>query len=326
MQSIEQVIRIHLPRIKSSSEWLSHDAVCCYHRGESRDQRGRGGVKFSLDGTIGVNCFNCGFSTAWRPGQLLGFKFKKWLSWLGVESNIISALTLWCLDQRNDAVIQEELAKRVVDIRRYKLPQTAVHINECNDTAVKNYLIDRAIDIDRYDFYWSPDRTFDLGNRVIVPFYYKREVVGFTARAIRANKLKYYMQADAGNVVFNLDRQHYDRKVVVVAEGPFDAMSIDCVAVMHNAISNTQAQLIHDLHKKTIVVPDGDAAGSKLINSALEYEFAVSFPNFLETCKDINEAVIKYGRVYVLKDILEHSESNPTKIRLLAKKFQLRFK
>ena len=139
-------------------------------------------------------------------------------------------------------------------------------------------------------------------------------------------RVKYYMQADAGNLVFNLDRQNYERRVVVVCEGPFDAMSIDGVAVMHNEISSTQAQLIHDLHKQTVVVPDGDAAGYKLIESALNYEFAVSFPDYLTHCKDVNEATVRYGQVYVLKDILANTETNPMRIRLRAKKFQSQFK
>jgi len=327
MQSIEQIVRSHLPRTKTSGEWTSHDAVCCAHRGESPDRRGRGGIKFNSDGSFGIHCFNCGFSTGWRPGQLLGFKLKKWLSWLGVDATVIAALNLWCLDQRNDAVIQEELERRSVDLKRYALPPNAVPLDQCEDARIAQYLTDRGIDIERYPFYYSSERTADLSNRVIVPFYYQRQLVGYTARSIMpTQRVKYYMQADAGNLVFNLDRQNYERRVVVVCEGPFDALSIDGVAVMHNEISSTQAQLIHDLHKQTIIVPDGDAAGFKLIQSALEYEFSVSFPNYLETCKDINEAAVRFGAVYVVKDILANTETNPTRIRLRAKKFQSQFK
>ena len=323
MLSIEQVIRDHLPRTRAASEWLSHDAVCCVHRGESQDRRGRGGIRFNVDGAIGVNCFNCGFSTGWKPGQLLGFKLKKWLSWLGVDAATVGKLTLWCLGQQNEEAIQQQLAQRTVDIRRYQLPDSAVPISQCGDNRIRDYLDSRMIDQELYEFYWAQDRTADLSNRVIIPFYYQRELAGYTARTVNpAQKLKYYMQAEAGSIVFNIDRQNYTRRVVVVAEGPFDAMSIDGVAVLHNSISTTQAQLIHDLHKETVVVPDADAAGIGLINSALEHDFGVSFPNYLETCKDINEATVRYGQVYVLKDILEHRETNPTKIRLLMKKFQ----
>jgi hypothetical protein len=257
----------------------------------------------------------------------MGFKLKKWLNWLGVDAPVIAALNLWCLDQRNDAVIQEELARRTVDIKRYPLPPGAELIGDNTNPAVLQYLAQRKIDIDRYKFYWSPERAADLSNRVIIPFYYQHQLAGYTARSIvPTQRVKYYMQADAGNLVFNLDRQNYERRVVMVCEGPFDALSIDGVAVMHNEISSTQAQLIHDLHKQTVVVPDGDAAGYKLIQSALEYEFAVSFPNYLETCKDVNEAAVRFGSVYVVKDILANTETNPTRIRLRAKKFQSQFK
>jgi DNA primase len=258
---------------------------------------------------------------------LLGFKLKKWLSWLGVDAPVIAAVNLWCLDQRNDAVIQEELTRRSVDIKRYPLPASAELIGSNTKPQVLAYLAERKIDTERYQFYWASERTADLSNRVIVPFYYQHQLVGYTARSVvPAQRVKYYMQADAGNLVFNLDRQNYERRVVIVCEGPFDAMSIDGVAVMHNEISSTQAQLIHDLHKQTVVVPDGDAAGYKLIESALNYEFAVSFPDYLAHCKDVNEATVRYGPVYVLKDILANTETNPMRIRLRAKKFQSQFK
>jgi hypothetical protein len=258
---------------------------------------------------------------------MLGFKLKNWLGWLGVDITAINALTLWCLDQRDEAAVLEQYNRPEVEIKRYALPESAVPIEQCTDPRLVEYLNQRGVLTDRFKFYWSPDRTADLANRVIVPFYYHKELVGYTARSVvPTQRVKYYMQADAGRIVFNLDHQHYSRTAVVVCEGPFDAMSIDGVAVMHNEISSTQAQLIHDLHKQTIVVPDGDAAGCKLIASALEYGFAVSFPDYLNTCKDINEAAQRYGRVYVLKDILTSQESNPTRIRLRAKKFQTQFR
>ena len=328
MHRIEQLISSHLPRSRSTSGgWRSFDAPCCQHRGHSPDRRARGGIKFNPDGTVGINCFNCGFSTGWRPGQMLGFKLKSWLGWIGVDISAINALTLWCLDQRDEAAVLEQYNRPQVEIKRYALPASAVPVDQCTDLRIVEYLAQRGVLADRFKFYWSPETAVDLCNRVIVPFYYHNELVGYTARSIvPTQRVKYYMQADAGRIVFNLDHQYYARSVVVVCEGPFDAMSIDGVAVMHNEISSTQAQLIHDLHKQTIVVPDGDAAGCKLIESALEYDFAVSFPDYLNTCKDINEAVQRYGRVYVLKDILAHQESNPTRIRLRAKKFQAQFR
>jgi hypothetical protein len=53
-----------------------------------------------------------------------------------------------------------------------------------------------------------------------------------------------------------------------------------------------------------------------LINDAIEYGWSVSFPVWQETCKDINEAVVKYGQLFVIKSILDAKETGKLKIEL----------
>jgi hypothetical protein len=67
-------------------------------------------------------------------------------------------------------------------------------------------------------------------------------------------------------------------------------------------------------------VADRDRAGTKLINDAIEYGWSVSFPVWQETCKDINYAVVKYGRLFVIKSILDAKETGKLKIELMRKK------
>ncbi len=68
-------------RRRSPSGWLSFNAVCCHHRGESPDTRGRGGLMTSPDGSISYHCFNCQFKISYRPGWHLGYRFRRWLTW-----------------------------------------------------------------------------------------------------------------------------------------------------------------------------------------------------------------------------------------------------
>ena len=103
-------------------------------------------------------------------------------------------------------------------------------------------------------------------------------------------------------------------------EGPFDAMSVDGVALNGSEVSDQQAELIDRLQREVIVVPDADRAGSKLVDRAIELGWTVSFPVWLETCKDINEAVVKYGKLFVIKAILAARESSKLKIELKKKK------
>lgn len=183
------------------------------------------------------------------------------------------------------------------------------------------YLYQRSIDMSRYDFYYSDLKDLKMNRRVIVPFTWDGQVVGYTARAIDdAVRPKYHSSHEAG-YVFNADRQPRDRRFVIVCEGPFDAMSIDGVAVLGNGVNETQAEIIERLTRDIIVVPDFDSSGAALVDAALEYGWQVSFPVWAETCKDINEAVRKYGKLFVLKSILDGRENNQLRIRLLGRRY-----
>jgi DNA primase len=150
--------------------------------------------------------------------------------------------------------------------------------------------------------------------------YWEGKIVGYTSRAfVDGVKPKYYSNYEP-NLVFNLNNQQPESKFVIVCEGPFDAMAIDGVSVMSNDCSETQADIIDSLGKEVIVVADRDRAGAQLINRAVEYGWTVSFPIWQETCKDINEAVIKYGKLFVLKAILDAKETSKLKIELMKKK------
>jgi DNA primase len=105
-----------------------------------------------------------------------------------------------------------------------------------------------------------------------------------------------------------------------VTEGPFDAMSIDGVAILGNEVSDVQADIIDSLKREVVVVPDWDAAGQNLIDAALEYGWTVSFPVWRETHKDVAGAVAEYGQLFVLQSILAARQSNGLRIELLRKK------
>jgi DNA primase len=97
-------------------------------------------------------------------------------------------------------------------------------------------------------------------------------------------------------------------------------MSIDGVAVSGAEISEQQAEVIDRLQREVIYVPDSDRAGRKTVERAIELGWTVSFPVWLETCKDINDAVIKYGKLFVLKAILDARETSKLKIELKKKR------
>ena len=79
---------------QTSSGWISGNAVCCHHNGESIDTRGRGGIIKNGDESISYSCFNCNFTANYTAGRPLAYKFRKLLSWLGAEESTIKRLVI----------------------------------------------------------------------------------------------------------------------------------------------------------------------------------------------------------------------------------------
>jgi hypothetical protein len=343
----DAVMQLLPARRKRSNDWISFNAVCCTHNGETPDTRGRGGIIPATDGAVSYHCFNCGFKVSYRPGWALSYKFRKLLSWLGADENTVRRLVLEAVRVR-ELVAPEQVPEpeRKIEIKPRGLPEGVVSLKEwatyislqSQEWNMPRHLI-QAVDylasrdpglLDRYDFYLTDDESYNLHKRVIVPFYLKGQLMGYTARAFDDSvKPKYHSNYEPG-FVFNLDRQTPDRKFVIVVEGPFDAMAVDGIAVLSNECSEVQADQIDDLARTVIVVPDFDThvdkrgrsvwSGSRLVDQAIEYGWNVSFPVWRETCKDVAEAVQKYGRLFVIKSIIDAQQSSRLKIELMKKK------
>lgn len=338
LYTISEHVTTLLPhrRKVSSSGWVSFNAVCCAHNGESADTRGRGGIAPSTDGSVSYHCFNCGFKAHYQPGRHLSYKFRKFLSWLGASDNDIKRLVIEAIRIKDlvDPTQLEDKPEEKIEFAVRSLPEHALSFRELSTfhvlddfnnvptllNSAADYVVSRGIDTSKYDFYWTDETDHSLHQRVIVPCIWEGKIIGYTSRAfVDGVKPKYYSQYEP-NFVFNLNQQHASSKVVVVCEGPFDAMSIDGVAILGNECSAIQADIIDSLGKEVIVVADNDRAGAKLIDSAIEYGWSVAFPMWQETCKDINEAVCKYGKLFVIKSILTSKETSRLKIELMKKR------
>jgi DNA primase len=118
-----------------------------------------------------------------------------------------------------------------------------------------------------------------------------------------------------------MDAQDWNRKFVLVMEGPFDAISLSGVAILGSDVNDVQRELIQGLNRQIIVVPDRDQAGQKLIEQAKEFGWSVAFPEWPESITDVADAVSKYGRLFTLQSILKSTESSALKIDLKKKKY-----
>ena len=162
-----------------------------------------------------------------------------------------------------------------------------------------------------------------MSKRFVIPFQYKGKVVGYTGRWVGTppdGMPKYYNQQPSKNFVYGLDRQHADKEIVILTEGPLDAIITDGISAGTNTISDEQADVILSLNKQIIVLPDADEAGMKMVDAAVKHGWSVAFPEW-DGCNDAGDALMKYGRLFTVRSILDSAISNPTKIQVIGRKY-----
>jgi DNA primase len=181
------------------------------------------------------------------------------------------------------------------------------------------YLLDRKIDPTILPFVVTPNDPGRQSNRIVIPYTYKGKIVGYTSRFLD-NKIPKYINEQEPGVVFGYDFQKPEWQVCIVVEGIFDALSINGCAVMHNTISAEQAQVLAQLNRRIIVVPDRDKTGLDIIDRALELGYSVSLPNWDSGVKDVNDAVVRYGRFPTLLSILQSATMSKIKLEITRKR------
>ena len=306
-------------RKQTSSGWVSVNAPCCVHRGESADRRMRGGIKSSPDGSFSWHCFNCGYTASFVLGRNLTFKARKLLEWMNVPQEEIERINLESLKHKSiEGLIQERqvVADRIqgIEFEERDLPAGTQPLNE----AGTNYLQKRCIPLD-YPFLFK----IMPRNGIVIPFTYDNQIVGHTTRFLDDRTPKYIQDIQPG-YVFGTDLQKNNWQYAIVVEGVFDALSINGLAVLHAEINDAQVKLIRSLGREVIVVPDQDEAGMKLVDRAIELGWAVSMPDWPNDIKDVNDAVICWGKAATLLTIVQAKETSRIKIEMKRKKLKSR--
>ena len=336
MNLIQNTILNSLPanKKKTPSGWISFNAPCCIYNGETQDRKKRGGIMAGADGTISYHCFNCGYKASYVIGRKLTQKMRTFMSYIGIADDTIKKLAIEAMRHEEGDIKYEK--KKFVNFHKKQMPKnthsldvwlekyvakdlTAPQYNKIDN--LLNYLKVRGIDPTWYDFMYSPDMYFNFNERLIIPFYWRGDIVGYTGRLFEdIEKVKYVTDVQPG-YVFNMDTQDWTRKFVIVTEGPFDAITVSGVSILGSEINDVQRGLINNLNRQVIVVPDRDAPGEKLINQAIEFGWSVAFPEWDKMVDDVADAVLKYGRLFTIQSILKSTESSKLKIDLKRKMY-----
>lgn len=298
----------------------------CVSRGETPDFRERFGLTITPT-SIGMNCFNCNFVALWMPGAEISWAIRQLLETVGVPETDINRLYFQSYLEKTNIVLPEYTP--LADIKTWEpvdLPTDSQPITTwakygCTDPhflQVAEYAMNRKI-YDLSKVYWSPSKENKFNKRLILPYYHRDSIVGYTGRLIPmyATVKNRYHHVIPERYIYNLDGQrNYERKYTLIMEGSFDALLCDGIAVLRNGISQPQAQMINMLHTCKVVVPDRDPSGRPLVNSAIEHGWSVSFPPWGRNIKDLSDAATQYGLIYSIRSLFFNITNDPDKIKV----------
>lgn len=308
-------------RKQTASGWISFNAPCCIHRGDTQDRRQRGGIKPGIDGSFSFHCFNCGYTASFVMGRNITFKARKLLEWMNVPREEIERINLESLKHKSIEGMLGERQTIVNQLQNIQFEDRDLPADTQPLTATgESYLRSRRLPMDYPFLYKTMPRP-----GIVVPFTHDNQVVGHTTRFMDDRTPRYIQDIQPG-YVFGTDLQGANWQYAIVVEGVFDALSINGLAVLHAEINDAQARLIRSLGREVIVVPDQDLAGMRLVDRAVELGWSVSMPNWPDGVKDVNDAVIRCGKMATLITIMQAKETSRIKIKLRKKQLVKQFR
>lgn len=326
---ILDLVTQHLPlkRKKSSSGFY----ICCpmcTQMGESRnDTKFRGGFTPKADGSFLYHCYNCGYATGHQPNGRVGKNLMKFLVALGIPSEQIPiSLRLLRSSEKLDKQIKPKTLDVAIDFDSVKLPPGSKPIEEWaqNDPPLEymksiEYLYGRGDSVfNGWQYYWTDDNKFSMNQRIIIPFFHHSKIIGYTARRNhdQETKISKYYGHTPNDYMFNQDKLENDDPYIFLVEGIFDAIAIKGVAVLGNSLTDRQINLLKHSKKQIILIPDRNKAGEHLLEQSLDNDWYVSIPEWDSYIDDVASATKKYGRLYVLENILNTKTKNPMAVRI----------
>jgi hypothetical protein len=248
-------------------------------------------------------------------GRNLTFKARKLLEWMNVPQEDIERMNLESLKHKSmEGLLGERQAivnkLQNIEFEDRDLPADTQPLSATGEA----YLLSRRLPLDYPFLYKTMPRP-----GIVVPFTHDNQVVGHTTRFLDDRMPKYIQDIQSG-YVFGTDLQGTNWQSVIVVEGVFDALCINGLAVLHAEINDAQVRLIRSLGRDVVVVPDQDEAGMKLVDRAVELGWSVSIPDWPADVKDINDAVIRWGRLATVITIMQARETSKIKIELSKRK------
>jgi hypothetical protein len=314
--TLEDIVRSKVV-FKSFSQ-NSWNKTYCEVCGDGKRTKGpRGGWLFSSDG-IFYHCFNCGINGNYAENREHPFSkdMHTILESFGIQKS--EYIHLYLKDAANK---ESTIKKHIIPIKFIDIPQYFYKLSEAaedNPIAIsakeflnKKYGLNSSV----HPFYLSSGIGNDpaesslaksLMNRIIIPFFRNDKMVYYQARSLENQPKIKYINANApkSNVIFNYDNlfKNLDSPLYVF-ESVFDALHVNGVAVLENTMTTQQIEMLQKSPRNKVVVPDRFGDSNKLMEQAISLKWDICLPELGSGNKDISEAIVKYGKLFVINSM-----------------------
>ena len=75
--------------------------------------------------------------------------------------------------------------------------------------------------------------------------------------------------------------------------------------MFHHHMTQNQIKWLERSRRQKVIIPDRWGDGYRLAEQAIRLGWSVSYPD-IGSCKDVNEAIMKYGKLYTFKTIRDN--------------------
>lgn len=272
------------------------------------DYKVRAAFNFN-DNAVNYHCFNCNHKATYFDGSYVTDDFKIVLRSFNIPDDEISKLSFKSL--RTSTPYKKD---KLDDIKTYTLtlPEYFYKLipdgtDELSNIALE-YLKSRGIE-NNYEYYLCKDLKQKMWyGRLIIPYYKGNNLIFYQGRALYETKNRYINSVvdNKSIVLYNYDEiyKNHDQPLYIV-EGYFDAYHLNGIAILGNELTDAKIKVINESKREKIYIPDRYGNGKKPALKALDNNWNISLPD-IGNCKDVNEAIMKYGLLYVKKSILEN--------------------
>lgn len=317
--SLEDVIRqnVYFPSNPNPKGWYP-----CVHPVCDHGRKGpRAAFKFS-DDTVAFHCFNCSTTIVYDPssGGSIPKKMKQILADFNIPEEEWQQVELNNLGNKKSTTRHSDFVN--INPKILEKPKEFYYLADADEDdkwaqVAKLYLEhERGIDPDSYPFMLSIKskniRYKKWHKRLIIPIYKDNNLIYWQGRALSSQTKKYESPPYPKDcVLFGFDQLFENpEKPLYVVEGWFDAFPINGVALLGNELSEAQIKWLNKSRRQKVYIPDRFGDGIKNAHRALKQGWSISAPMDLRQCKDVNEAVVRYGKQFVLAAIKEYTSTS----------------